>query len=190
MLNNWFEYKYDYQEAANLLLSNAIKTKKRNSMVFPMIFLYRHYIELSLKEIILNTWEFLGINSPFPQGHKIDKLWETCRDCLQKADKLVDPTFAKSPEYRKQIVQEYENLEKDLQKFSEIDPDSEHFRYPVDNHGNPINIDNEKLIELLKELPELTKRISYNLDGLSVGISQIIQDKYEALAEQEHYRYE
>jgi len=52
--------------------------------------------------------------------------------------------------------------------------------------GNPIVVDHRLLIELLHELPELVKRISYNLNGISTGIYQILQDKYDGLAQQEY----
>ena len=183
---NWGRYTIDYKEAGDLLLANAVKTGRRNFMVFPTIFLYRHYIELILKEIILNNWEYLEISPPFPRGHDIYKLWKICRKVMQQTDKLVDTGFAESQEYIEQIIQAYNALEADLNKFAEIDPDSQHFRYPVDSQGNPLVVDKKLLIELLRELPELVKRISYNLDGISTGIYTILQDKYDALAQQEY----
>ncbi len=109
-----------------------------------------------------------------------------CRDCLQKTDKLVDPQFAGSEAYHKEIVQTYGALEVDLNRFAEIDPDSQSFRYPVDAKGNPMAVDNKQLGAFLKELPELVARIGYNLDGISTGIYTILQDKHDALAQQEY----
>jgi len=183
---NWGEYTIDYKEAGDLLLQNAIETGRRNHLVFPTVFLYRHYIELILKEIILNNREYLDISGPFPRGHDIYRLWEICRKHMQEADKLVDPQFAESKGYEEEIVTVYDALEVDLQRFAEIDPGSEHFRYPVDSRGNPIVVDKRLLIELLRELPELVERISGNLDAISTGIYTIIQNKYDALAQQEH----
>ncbi len=164
-----------------MLLDNMIKTGRQN-LVFPTIFLYRHYIELMLKEIILNNWAYLEISKPFPRGHDIYKLWKMCRKVMQETDKLVEQQFAESQEYIEQIIQAYNALEADLKKFAEIDPDSQHFRYPIDSEGNPIVVNQSLLIELLHELPELVKRISYNLDGISTGIYTILQNKYEGLA--------
>jgi len=141
---------------------------------------------LILKEIILNNREYLEISRPFPRGHNIYKLWKICRDCLKKTDRLVDPGFAESREYVEKIIRAYDALEVDLYKFAEIDPDSERFRYPVDSLGNPKEVDNKLLIELLRELPELVKRISINLNAISIGIYTILQDKYDALSQQEY----
>jgi hypothetical protein len=180
---NWIRLTVEYQEAVNLLVDHMVKTKKRNFLVFPTIFLFRHYIELSLKEIIINNWEYLDISKPFPSGHSIDYLWKICRECLDKVDADIDPGIISSEERKKQL----DDLEADLKKFSEIDPDSEHFRYPVDKKGNAIEINEKLLIEVLRELPEMTQRISENLDGIGSGIQAILQDKYDALAQQERY---
>lgn len=109
-----------------------------------------------------------------------------CREAMQETDKLVDPGFVESKGYKKEIIQVYNELEVDLNKFAEIDPDSQHFRYPVDSRGNPIKVNEELLRALLHELHELVKRISDNLDGISTGIYTILQDKYDGLAQQEY----
>lgn len=175
---DWSDYTIEYEEATNVLLDNMIRSVGQSSMVFPTIFLYRHYIELKLKEIILNNWEYLEISERFPKGYDIYELWEKCREGMLQTDKLVDPKFAESHEYIEQIIQAYDILEADLGKFAEIDPGSEHFRYPVDSQGNPIVVDERLLIELLQELLELVGRIGYSLDGISTGIHTILQDKY------------
>lgn len=59
---NWCKHTIKYKETGDLLLQNAIETGKRNYMVFPTIFLYRHHIELILKEIIINNREYLRIS--------------------------------------------------------------------------------------------------------------------------------
>jgi len=178
-------YAIDYQTAVNVLLDD--KSFKHDFTVFPMIYLYRHYIELRLKEIIIYNWQYLNIVEPFPSGHDIYKLWDICRSCLKKTDKLVDPKFTQTAEYVEQIIRAYDSLEADLIKFAEIDSDSQHFRYPVDKHGIPLVIDEQLLSELQSEFPELVERISCDLDGICTGIYTILQDKYEWLAQQENY---
>ena len=105
---------------------------------------------------------------------------------MQKTDQLVDPGFAESEGCKTEIIQIYKAIEDDLNKFAEIDPDSEHFRYPVDKHGKLIELNEKLLSEILRELPELVKRISANLDGISSGIYTILQQKYDGLSQQGH----
>lgn len=180
---NWSNFTVEYREAVDLLVNNMVKTRRRNFMVFPTIFLFRHYIELMLMEIILNNREYLEISLPFPSGHEIYVLWRICRELMQKTDKLLDPQYAKSQEYNKIIS----DIEADLKKFAEVDPDSENFRYPVNKDGTPKQLDKKLLIEVLRELPELVKRIGDNLDGISTGTYDILQQKYDALAQQDNY---
>ncbi|MFC2015221.1 hypothetical protein ACFLUP_04440 [Chloroflexota bacterium] len=181
---DWIEFAIEYRESVDVLLDE--KTWRRNFTVFPTIFLFRHYIELRLKEITLYNWEYLEISQPFPKGHDLYELWKICKKAMMKTDKLVDPQFAESQNYIKEIIQAYNVIEDDLKRFAEVDPDSQHSRYPVDSQGNPIAVDKKLLIELQHELPELVERIVYSLDGISTGIHTILQDKYDALSQQKH----
>ena len=92
---NWWQYTMGYKEAGDLLLQNTSGGGRQHVLVFPIIFMYRHYIELQLKEIILNNWAYLDISEDFPTYHNIEKLWAICRDTLQKMDKAVDSEFTK-----------------------------------------------------------------------------------------------
>jgi len=124
---NWWEYIWGYKKAGDSLLSSSNvlgSGRKEYEMVYPMIFLYRHYIELQLKEIILNAREFLDINVKFPAAHNIEQLWGMCRELLQKMDKILDPRFTASNGYR-EISNRYNALEADLKIFWELDPNSE-----------------------------------------------------------------
>jgi hypothetical protein len=177
--DNISRYRFEYEEAVNVLIEYN-KTSKSTGIVFPIIFLYRHYIELTLKQIIMKNREFLEMPEQFPNGHNINKLWRKCRDYLEKTDKLIDPDYCKSKDYNETIIKAYDSLEADLDKFAAIDPNSEHFRYPVDTQGTPLVIDKKLLGKLLRELPSLVVRISYNLDGIVAGIHQIVQDKHDS----------
>ena len=64
-----------------------------------------------------------------------------------------------------------------MSQFSQWDPDSQHFRYPVDNKGNPIVLDLRSIN--LKELEELIRRISGLPDGISVGAYEYLAAKQE-----------
>lgn len=179
---NWWEYIEGYKKAAYSLLasSNVLGSgRKEYEMVYPMIFSYRQYIELVLKEIILNAREFLNINEKFPDTHKIEELWKMCKELLQKMDKILDPRFTASNGYG-EILNAYTALEADLKIFWKLDPNSESFRYPVDKRGHPIVVD-LKVVDF-KNLKELMGRIDEHLDGISSGVYTILGEKYEGLA--------
>jgi hypothetical protein len=181
---NWTEYTTAYKNAADILLDKLQKRERPFHTQFAIIFLFRHYIELMLKEIILNNREVVDEKYSFPEGHDIYKLWKDCRKLLEAADKLTDQTFTQTQNYHDEVISAYNLLEEGLNKFAKIDPDSERFRYPVDKHGQPRKIDNNLLSELLKELPKLMQQISDTLEAISLGAYQILQDKYEGLEEE------
>ena len=181
---NWWEYRNGYKKAGDALLSSSNVLgigRKEYELVYPMIFSYRHYIELQLKEIILNAREFLDINEKFPDVHNIEKLWAMCRELLHKMDEILDPQFTASDGYRA-ILKAYKALEADLKVFWEIDPNSESFRYPVDSRGNPIVADLEAVD--FRTLKELVSRIDQELGGISSGVYTILGGKYEGMKQE------
>ena len=49
---SWYAYADGYRRAADIINKNCQTFYDRNTLVYPMIFLYRQYIELALKDII------------------------------------------------------------------------------------------------------------------------------------------
>ena len=51
----------------------------------PIVFLYRHYLELRLKVIIIRGRDLLERDRPRDwQHHDVEHLWTLCRDVLQQ----------------------------------------------------------------------------------------------------------
>ena len=74
---NWFHdplelYATAYKEAAEKLVKDVITSRRqRDTLVYPIVFLYRHYIELRLKEIIRAGRKFLDEPGDFPKHHRV-----------------------------------------------------------------------------------------------------------------------
>lgn len=121
-----------YKRAADLMVERAAQDRSdRDALVFPIIFNYRQFIELSLKYLIANYGHAVGINANW-KSHDLSVLWKTFMAVLngyghQDADQ-TDPIVA-------EIVAE----------FAKVDPDSFSYRYPVDTKGNPIPLAHEQL---------------------------------------------
>ena len=129
--------------------SNSI----RDGLIYPALFSYRHYLELTLKET-LNLFENSGHLSEevILREHSIQKLWNKI-----KSFPLVDD----GPEI--EIVQ---NL---LFEFNRIDPNGELFRYPYE-----IGKDGYKLTSSLpsglfeiRTLKETMIKVYHFLDGIN-----------------------
>lgn len=162
--NDWDSYCTGYWRAGNALVNHIIQkddnSQRRDysryceSQAYPTIFLYRHYLELRLKELIL---AYGGNLSGISNEHSLLNLWKE----LRKQDD-VHPE-ALSPETLKDL----ETAEKIITQFDDIDKKSQVFRYPIDKKArvtvSPIQIDMVRVKEMLGWLGQF-------LDGWSVGV--------------------
>jgi hypothetical protein len=66
-----------YKRAGDILIQNALADPyDRDSLIFPAIFNYRHYIELALKAIIEEHGPFAGVSLGPKKNHKLPELWQ------------------------------------------------------------------------------------------------------------------
>lgn len=124
----WDLYSTGYKEAGDLLIENA--DNHTDFLVYPIVFLYRHCIELRLKQIsiegnkLLKTQVFTDkqMDDLF-HNHKLDSLWSRSKTIIEKL-----------------FPDESENLssiKKMIDCFSTMDSTSYKFRYPVGTDGTP-----------------------------------------------------
>lgn len=82
----WHAYVAGYKEAADRLIAGISEgLHGQDMLVFPILFLYRHYLEVSIKELIREFHPLLGITPPVKpkpnerssaaQGHDLNGLW-------------------------------------------------------------------------------------------------------------------
>jgi hypothetical protein len=121
-----------YKRAADLMVERAIANDAdRAALVYPIIFNYRQFIELSLKYLIATYGPTVGVQ-PVWNTHDLGDLWKSLMEVLDgyghdDVDQ-TDPVVA-------QIVAE----------FAKVDPNSFSYRYPVDTKGKPIPIAQSEL---------------------------------------------
>lgn len=145
-------YADGYRMAAEALIAECTQRDGTNDiLIYPIVFNFRQYIELRLKEIIIGLNYCNGSHDHFPKTHRIDILWEHFK-------KLYN-------EYKEhKNTEDFMNAENVINQFFEVDPQSMAFRYPVDKEGNPslsithINIRN---------FGEVMTRLANFLDALS-----------------------
>lgn len=116
--NSWCIYADGFRRAAELLIENVTTTYEINTVIFPIIFLYRQYTELVLKEII-GYGQYLSQHHDVRQGgHDLNNLWLAAKSYIQKHCTEVD----------NDELTQVENIIFDLYK---LDTTSEASRYPV-----------------------------------------------------------
>jgi hypothetical protein len=162
--DGWSLYADAYKRAGDLLVKHIKeKHKDQNLLIYPVVFLYRQYIELRLKGLIRDGNQLLDIPEEFQKHHRIDELWKQCRRLLERVyDGPSD---------------DLEAVEDCILQFSEEDSTSMAFRYPTDKNDNP-SLPNLTVINL-RNLAEVIARIGSLLDGASIGISEYLYKKQE-----------
>jgi hypothetical protein len=125
-LRQW-AYHSAFILAAKRLAESARKTDQNaNSLVYPIIYLYRHYFELVLKAIIEACHELLDRKPTKEESrqlirHDLEKLW-------QIAQPLMDPVCLLTPE-PPFPTEEMEGVASYIRQIHALDPDGQSFRY-------------------------------------------------------------
>lgn len=156
-------YIEGYKLASDLLVEHIkVDHGDIDFLVYPIVFLYRQYLELQLKEIIKDGNKLLDIQEKYPKTHDIDKLWKMCREILEK---FLLGYFS----------EDLDVVEECINEFSKTDPKSETFRYPTDKHGKK-TLPFLKYINL-RNLSEVMERIASFLEAASISISIDLENK-------------
>ena len=138
-----------YKTAADTLVEKAKSTlSDRDTLVFPIVFNYRHFIELNLKYLIAMYGPSVGVDANW-DTHDIAYLWMTFEKIAAKygmSDKEAD-------EVVKLIIAD----------FAKIDPRSFSYRYPVDRDGKIVDLGQEQID--LSQLADVMKAV----DGYFTG---------------------
>ncbi len=123
---DWYHLMNGYKDAADFLVAHTAETRgDLRKLGNPIMFLYRHHLELALKDLIRDCRGLLRRDEIFPKTHRIDELWQVCCGLLHE----ISPGMSDNEE-----IQHTTRLLADFQK---IDPMSVAFRYPEDKDRNP-----------------------------------------------------
>lgn len=127
-----------YRTAAETLIDVIIDQQYATSrtLLHPLLFLYRHSIELRFKRLIE---EYGG--KRFSKGHELVDLWRTCKTII--AHYLPSEDMSK--------------VERLINELHAVDPNSQAFRYATTPQGKPIEIPfgAVDLVHLRKQMTDL-----------------------------------
>ncbi len=180
---DWYLYCTGYWKAADALVGYLIQddlSTRRDysahweSVGYSILFLYRHYLELRLKQLFITCGgELETIN----REHSLLKLWKVFSEQYKVFCKEYN---LDSEEPSEESLKDIDTVEKIIIQFNDIDQSSQIFRYPTDREGKvrlkPMQID-------MVHLKETLGWASQFLDGWSSGI-------YECWQEELRRRYE
>ncbi len=173
----WSAYSNGYLEAVKQLIESVKKGDfASNTFGYPIFYLFNHYLELIMKEIIINGRRLIDNNNSFSTGHDLIRLWSECKDILLKmkfGDKYSDRS-------------EYNNDLNTIGHFiKEISKDhtAQSFRYPVDKNGNAMLSDGSVQVFNIQNLSLVVDWISLMLDCIRDEIHEDLSFKLECEAE-------
>lgn len=132
--------------------------------MYPILFNYRHSLELALKGILLDAQRVLDDPTVIPKSHSLVDLWRKVRPLLEK----IEP----GGEAELTLVDRY------IRRFNELDPQSFTHRYPVDNKEKP-TVKKELPLMNLRQVEEVVGRLSGFLDAAAMQASVILDQKRE-----------
>ena len=161
-----YRYVSGYKEAADRLVQSLIEENRHiDLVVFPTAFLYRQYLELRFKQLLIEGSRLLDRSFTLPKHHRLDTLWYECKSLL----KQIEPGITDG---------EVAGLEACIIEFSTIDPISMAFRYHVDTHDKPSLPPDLKYINI-RNLAQVMAKIHSFLDAAYMTISVSIDQKQE-----------
>jgi hypothetical protein len=114
-----------YKDAADALVERVLeKDFGADLQFYPIAFLYRHYLELRLKQLLISGGRVVFNESKFEHGHDLKKLWLPVRQMLES---VWPDTY----------ISEMDTLGKCIDELCSFDAESMSFRYPQTKSGQP-----------------------------------------------------
>lgn len=164
-----YAYIHGYKAAADALCDEAIERRGTlDTLIFPICNLYRHYLELHLKDIINWGRAVGGKGKNNRYSHSLEALWSEAEPTIL----LSWPDFPKSDTV---------NLGRIIKEFHETDKSAQEFRYNKKTDGT-MSLFNTTHINV-RNLKEVMERVGNLLDSASEGLSQ----QWEMICEQDKY---
>ncbi|MHB0885510.1 MAG: hypothetical protein ACYC41_06450 [Bacillota bacterium] len=172
----WRIYAEGYARGAEILVRHVVDgNRDQDVLVYPIVFLYRHHLELALKDLIRRASDLLGRKLP-PRDrnnplyrHDLDRLWKLAKT-------LLKDVWPEGDEETLVVV------EQRITELAAVDKSSISFRYPENQ-----DVDTTPSLPLdlthinIRTLGEVMAEIVEFLSACRLGISSMkeARDEYE-----------
>ena len=118
-----------YFRAGHVLVDRCCKNPyEGHYMIYPILFCYRHALEMAMKWIVGSYGNRYDVSEPKPD-HNFLRLWESCKAIFTQADNEGATVSTAT-------------VEKLIKEFHNLDASAEAFRYPVKKDGTLIDLPN------------------------------------------------
>jgi hypothetical protein len=161
----WSAYAEGYKRAAEILVQHVVEAQRdHNFLIYPIVFLYRQAIEISLKHLIWTGCQLVDRRQSIPAHHRLVPLWQQCRA-------IIEQVWPGGPKQDLDAVSEV------MDQFEARAPVSTVFRYPFTKEGRA-SLPANGLINI-PNFAEVANRVISLLDGCACGFSEYLQSKWE-----------
>lgn len=167
----FYGYIRGYKRSADTLVEFALASNRieiLDTYIFPVLFLYRQFIELSLKSLYLEYADksmHEKIKTIKQVSHNLAQMWNKLKPTL------IDASNNKSEEEIVNVVEGY------IMQYHNFDKRSFKFRYPIDKDANPL-IKGEERIDLVNLKERMTELDNF-FSGADGHLDYLKTCKYE-----------
>jgi hypothetical protein len=178
---SWSAYREGYKKAADALVLKLLDSDCdyiadlhiRFGMIYPIMFLYRHYIEIEFKDLIALAGMTSLVDIKKMSGHDLRKLWSKVLECVEAVQ-------------GKDTRQEFEDaFEKVIEYFEQVDPHGDGFRYPKNVKGNA-QWDSSFEVDIVKVNSDI-KRLDHFCDELRGELKQMLDPEAEDISDRIYF---
>lgn len=152
-------YILSYREAGEVLTARVMQGEMADLLVFPILFAYRHWLELQLKSIIALGQRWRSEEVKPMHTHKLEVLWPIAREAIQTA-------FPDDPA-------DLDTVASIVDELVAIDPESMSFRYSRDRKGQ-INLPTGLERINIGHVASVMQKVGLLLDGAADGIADML----------------
>ena len=146
--DQWVMMAMSYKKSADLLVDGLPKAlligAEQQYIACPIMFLYRHFLEISLKGLMVGLQKLGKHVKPYIivdsqvldkrlPGHSLVQTWLSVKQLLIELSTDESKYNAKSEEPKTT----YKAIEDRIREFDEIDKGSSSYRYSIDTQNNP-----------------------------------------------------
>jgi hypothetical protein len=127
-------YSLGYREGARRLVNHVLETySDQHTMIFPIVYLYRHHIELVLKRLLVVASSVVDRQLTNAElwhlsKHRLDLLWDDLKPTLSASYRKANL----APPAKENMA----GVDSYIRQLSSVDRESQSFRYSISSKGD------------------------------------------------------